>query len=716
MHKKLLQSALLILLAPVIVFCGTASGGSPIKPHAPSVLSTSVITDPSPVCETNNDCSDLFGTSAAVDDSGTQAVVGAPKWISNPTPTCNICGCGNVICGTAWLFHQQERNWINTGQLVVSDELKKSYTYVGAETVMSRDGSTIALSTTAVGTGFCADLGLPNLVLVYSKPADGWTGLISPSARIWDTTPSTIQCSATDNFGESLAISDDGSAIVVGGFGGSQALVFERPDGGWGANPNPAVTARLGEEEPFDPNWFSYGSNVAISGDGATIAASSQFVGSTYPMKSDVVAIFHRPNEGWGHSEIHAHPDQLIQNPNPLMDSFVACSNGSCQTNGPTFGSGIALDKTGSTLAVVDPKRCRYLPTGEYCDIPGSPWVPGYSGSALSQTPVSTTENADTGATYVFARTADGFRETADLVASSGQYYDMMLTGLGSKGFSLAISSDGTSVLVGLAGRSPLGVVGYGTGAAVQYGLAPDGTWQQTDEIDPSSLNEDGDLGVSVALPANSPTAFVTAPYFGSRAGTLAQLRRTPNTSVLHGQASQLIRRKHGKVFSYLSLAAPHLLSVSPKVGIPGQPITLRGNNLLNAFVALGSANLNVVTRSDTSLQVKLPADAASGPLAVSSSIGGVGSSLNYKVVLAKLTSISPLRGAVGARITLRGTNLLTIQRVTFTGANKPAPVVVKTATRVVVKVPPKATTGPLHLWTMNYAQEVLTGTFTVMK
>jgi hypothetical protein len=159
--------------------------------------------------------------------------------------------------------------------------------WLGWSVAISKDGKTVVVG--AVNWCGTPDNGCgQGAIFVFVKPTNGWA----------DTTETAL-LKASDGqpgeyLGESVAISDDGSAIVAGaplwpadGNGNGAAYVFVRPQGGWR---NATETAKL---TSTDGAGVNLGDSVAI--DGSTVAAG----GEVFNGLEGAAYVFVKPKSGW---------------------------------------------------------------------------------------------------------------------------------------------------------------------------------------------------------------------------------------------------------------------------------------------------------------------------------------------------------------------------------------------------------------------------------
>jgi hypothetical protein len=147
----------------------------------------------------------------------------------------------------------------------------------------------------------------------------------------------------------------------------------------------------------------------------------------------------------------------------------------------------------------------------------------------------------------------------------------------------------------------------------------------------------------------------------------------------------------------------PSITGINPTSGPSGTPVTISGQNLVDAeghgTVYFSGMSLPILNPSNTSIQVVVPAGAATGTFNVHTN--GVGSYTSTFTLAAssapQISSVSANYGADYATITLTGTNFGATQgasSVNFNGAAATATAWSNTA--ITVSVPYRATTGNL--------------------
>ncbi|MES2583760.1 MAG: FG-GAP repeat protein, partial [Pseudomonadota bacterium] len=255
-----------------------------------------------------------------------------------------------------------------------------------------------------------------------------------------------------------------------------------------------------------------FGSSVALSGDGSTLAVSAGGESSTATgingdqadfnaATSGAVYVFIRTGIAW------------------TQQAYVKASNTGADD---TFGYSVALSSDGSTLAV------------------------GALGEDSSATGINGdgTDNGanNSGAAYIFTRTGVTWTQQAYVKASN--------TGAGDNfGRSVALSADGTTLAVGayLEASAATGIDGDGTNnssgqsGAVYVFTRTGVTWAQQAYVKASNTETSDQFGYSVALSGDGNTLVVGAYGEGSNATGISG--NQSNNSALGAGAAYVFTR-----------------------------------------------------------------------------------------------------------------------------------------------------------------------------
>ena len=275
---------------------------------------------------------DRFGDSVAISADGETVVVGSPGGSNRPSP------------GAGYVFSKPARGWTDSSEtavLTVSEGSKNDE--IGSAVAVSRDGVTIVVG---------ASMGIHNGV------ASGTAYVFIREGPRWAATTETAQLRPSngaedDRFGDEIAISDDGSTVVVGsserdayGEDHGAAYVFTRPAEGW---VDAVESATLSASDGARQNFFGASIEVSAEGDALIVgspghAHSRSRAGGAY--------LFLRPAGGW---ESATENMELISPVDPPVWA-------------PWAGFGTAVSIANATLVIGAPSRAVYLytliPTG----------------------------------------------------------------------------------------------------------------------------------------------------------------------------------------------------------------------------------------------------------------------------------------------------------------------------------------------------------------
>jgi hypothetical protein len=385
--------------------------------------------------------------------------------------------------------------------------------HLGNALAISGDGNTMAIgapheSSAARGiNGNQDDNSLYNsgAVYVYVRSGDDWV------QQAYIKASNTGQ---SDTFGITVVLSSDGSTLAVAapweasaatGVNGDQnddslpqagaVYVFTREGETWSqqAYLKASNTGRQGEGDDRDGDQF--GSSIALSGDGNTLAAGAVAEDSgaqgingnqsdDSATSSGAVYVFARAANGWAQQA-------YVKGANTGQDDL--------------FGYGVALSADGTSMVV-----------GGYDE----------DGSGRGVDPVDDDDVAGSGAIYAFDRTGNAWAQTGYLKGSRSQRNDAL-------GHAVAISTDGNTIVAGTAdeacpngGINPSGcdldtydpVLGAGSAGAVYVWVRSGGAWTEQAFIKASNPELTDLFGVRLALSGDGSRLLVGAPMEDSAA------------------------------------------------------------------------------------------------------------------------------------------------------------------------------------------------------
>ena len=401
-----------------------------------------------------------FGGSVALSADGNTALIG---------------GSGDGV-GAAWVFTRSESTWTQQGTKLTGS----------GESGAGQFGGNVALSS----DGNTALIGGP-----YDNNSVGASWVFTRSGSTWTQQGEKLTGSGAgffNFFGASVALSSDGNTALIGGPGeGGAAWVFTRSGSTW-TQQGEKLTAS-GES---GAEWF--GSSVALSSDGNTALIGGGGWGGNHV--TGAAWVFTRSESTW------------VQGPK---------LSGSGEGGEGGFGQSVALSSDGST-ALIGASLDR--------DGVGGAWVYTRSGSTWTQegetlrggeeiggvefgASVAMSADGDTaliggpyddgsGAAWVFTRSGSTWTQQGPKLTSGGELFDRF--GRVGFGFSVALSSDGNTALIGGANDNESGAAWVFTRSR--------STWtQQGSKLTGTGETTYGGFGGSVALSADGDTALIGA-------------------------------------------------------------------------------------------------------------------------------------------------------------------------------------------------------------
>lgn len=192
---------------------------------------------------------------------------------------------------------------------------------------------------------------------------------------------------------------------------------------------------------------------------------------------------------------------------------------------------------------------------------------------------------------------------------------------------------------------------------------------------------EDGDLCAYVSAPAAGPAFNLVLAT-----GTIAVQGTWSNRA--NGGRGQCSDGEPDFVF------APTVTTVTPTSAAAGATVTVGGTNLAGATsVTFAGTPAAITGDSTTAVTVVVPSGASDGTVSVTTPLG-TGTSATVFHLAPSLTSFAPSSAPRGGTVTLTGSGLGTVKKVTIGG--KRATVTSSSTTQIVVTVPARAATGAI--------------------
>jgi FG-GAP repeat protein len=368
----------------------------------------------------NTDPGDFFGDRVALSaDGNTLAVsaIGESSTATGVNGNQSINAANNA--GAIYIFSRSNLTWTQQAYLKATNTGTEDR--FGYEIALSADGNTLAVGTvyedsaaTGIGGNQADDTATESgAVYVFTRSGTTWT----PQAYIKASNTNTL-----DGFGVAIALSADGNTLAVGaqgessaatGVGGNQAdnsadgagaaYVFVRTGTAW----TQQAYIKAFNTDPSD----YFGTSVALSSTGDTLAVSAMSEGSralgvngdqldNSAPESGAIYVFVRAGNSWS------------------QDAYVKASN---SYPGLYFAARVALSGDGNTLVASAPSE--------------SSAATGINGNETD------TSKAQSGAAYLFGRSAGRWSQRAYIKASNTDAHDYF-------GDNLAISADAGTLVV----------------------------------------------------------------------------------------------------------------------------------------------------------------------------------------------------------------------------------------------------------------------------
>ena len=399
------------------------------------------------ITASDKETNDEFGHVVKMSSDGSTIVVGAYL--------------ENNATGAVYIFEKgSDDTWTQSAKITASDG--ENDDKFGISASISSDGSTIV-----VGANSDDDVADAAGATYIFEKGSGWSnGSTNQSAKI-----TASDGAAADFFGGAVAISGDGSTVVVGAAGddgttyvsAGAAYIFEKGSG-WsnGSTNESAKVIRGGAAGNPAENNEQFGISVAVSEDGSTVVVGAPLakIGANFLGQ----ALVFEKGSGWSSGTTN-------------LSSYYSGSSG---TSGDRFGEIVLISEDGLTILVG--YRARSPNIYEKGDGGGSGWntsntrhsvptgAPG-AGESISlsedgsrfiigQNLADPNSISNAGQALVFERSGsswgDGSTNILTITASDKATTDFF-------GYSASISGDGATVIIGANQEDPDGVSNAGS-------------------------------------------------------------------------------------------------------------------------------------------------------------------------------------------------------------------------------------------------------------
>jgi hypothetical protein len=501
----------------------------------------------------NGDDRDQFGSSVSLSNDGTTALIGADR---DEDPNGSFAGSAYVFADP-----NDDGTWTQQTKLSASDG--DSSDGFGGSVSLSADGTTALVGARNAGvpdgpeTGrayvFVDDGGWSQQDTVFASDGgdndrfgasvalsdNADTALVGAPTNVGPDTPSTgsgyvyrdntgdgsffasgtltaVDGDAGDNFGSSVALSDDGTTALVGaaededpnGDRAGSAYLFAEDGPGW-THLEKLAAARDGEPDRQD----FFGASVALSADGTTALVGAPRDTDFGATRVGGAYVFAKDGGGWSQLDTLRGGGSDSE----LGSSVALSADGTTALVGAPRDETLNGNFTGSASVFVDDgtgtwNQLDTLVAGDIDDGDGLGRSVALSDDgtvALVGAPSDADPNGTAaGSVYVFADDGTGTWTQQDTFAAgdagNGDDGDRF-------GTAVALSGDGTTALVG----APEDEDPNGQGAGSAYVFADDGTgtWSQQDKFAAGDGDDNDEFGDVVALSADGTTALVGAAF-----------------------------------------------------------------------------------------------------------------------------------------------------------------------------------------------------------
>ena len=380
----------------------------------------------------NADAGDRFGSSVSISDGGDVLLVGAPfedgaGRAIGALPTTNTF----TDSGAAYLFRWSGSAWMQ--EAYVKSSNSDPGDFFGHAVAISRDGASCVIG--AYGEDGSSRVINDNPTSNAANTAGA--AYVFSRGETWTQAAylKALNADPFDAFGHAVAISGDGTIVVIGAInedGGANgvstdamnetatnsgaAYAFAKTGGAWAAN-GYLKASNTGAND-------SFGQSLSLSADGATLAVGAHREDSSArgidvdgslndADNSGAVYLYRRQSGAWSHQ------------------TYIKASNADPND---LFGWSVALSPDGSTLAVGAQQESG---NGR-----------GVSGNAMNN------DAFQAGAVYLFSRTGATWSSRLYVKASNTERLDLFgqSVGLGSEGTLAASARDESSASTGIGG------------------------------------------------------------------------------------------------------------------------------------------------------------------------------------------------------------------------------------------------------------------------
>ena len=524
--------------------------------------------------------------------------------------------------GAAWIYTRIGGNWTQQGSKLIGIGAT-GVAYQGPSVAISADGNTAIVG----GTGDNSGVGA---AWVFVRSGSTWS---QQGNKLVGT-----NAIGQSSLGSSVSISANGNTVIIGGFYDNNqvgaAWIFTRTGSTWTQQGSKLVGSGA------DVNGAEQGQSVAISADGNTV-----IIGGYLDNNLGAAWIFTRSSNVWSQQGSKLVGTGAVGNASQGMSVSISA-------NGNTAIVGGNYDNNGQGAVWV------FTRSGTVWSQQGNKLV-GTSGSAFSYQGTSVALSADgntlivggyndnnsaKGATWLYTRSGATWTQQGNKIVGTGN------TGFSYQGYSLSLSADGNTALIG----------GYndnsGQGAAWVFNgaLSADSNLSalsiSAGTLSPSFSSATVSYTASVSNAISSVT--VTPTKIDANASIQVRVNNGTYATVNSGSASGALALNVGsntidvkvttqngssiKIYTITVtrvLPPPTITSFTPSSASVGSLVTITGANLSNlTAITIGGVSAIIVSNTGTDLVAMVMPGSNTGNIALANSNGNATSSSNFVV------------------------------------------------------------------------------------
>lgn len=387
-----------------------------------------------------------FGDAVALSGDGNTMAVGARAESSAATGVNgNQSDTSAFNAGAVYVFARAGDRWVQQAYLKASNAGVNDQ--FGNAVALSADGNTLAVSAYFEGsraTGVNGDqaddsIAQSGAVYVFTRTGAAW------SQQAYLKASNTGEADDGDQFGFSLALSDDGNTLAAG------AIAEDSADGRINGNQADNTAGNAGAVYVFTRTGSRWSQQAYVKSSGPGGAHANELFGYSVALSANGDTLAVGAYDEAGASNVINGPEASLGDPANLLADlrqpgtgavFVFTRRGttwsrqaylkaSTQDPGDSLGAWVAISDDGNTVAAAAPDEDS-LTTGI------NAVQAGHSGR------IGTRDDVSSGAVYVFVRTGARWSQQASFKASNSGIEDWF-------GLRLAVSGDGDALAVSAA-------------------------------------------------------------------------------------------------------------------------------------------------------------------------------------------------------------------------------------------------------------------------